>query len=194
MPGSSLWLLPPKSHPLNDPLVHLIEQTSSRFGSLNRFIPHVTLTSEISPSLYGHTPQQWLDSLQLSEGSGVKVGFEKLASEDAYVRKLYIKCTKTEGLRELAGMCRQQVEGYDEGKAAKWASETYNPHLSLLYHDCPPVDAKGLAATTEKVESAGLVLAGEGEGELGGWNGGTIILVPTDKPITKWTPVAERKL
>jgi 2',3'-cyclic-nucleotide 3'-phosphodiesterase len=33
-----------------------------------------------------------------------------------------------------------------------------------------------------------------GEGELGGWNGGSIILVPTDKSITEWVPVAERNL
>ncbi|KAH7414046.1 2',3'-cyclic-nucleotide 3'-phosphodiesterase [Phaeosphaeria sp. MPI-PUGE-AT-0046c] len=190
MPGSSLWLLPPKSHPLNDTLVTLIEQTSSRFGSLNRFIPHITITSEISPSLYAKSPQKWLDSLQLPEGNHVKVKFERLASEDVYVRKLYIKCTKTKELEELAGICRQQVEGQDEEKAITWATDTYNPHLSLLYHDCPPVDANALAATAESVEKAGLKLAGEGD--FAGWVGGRIILVPTDKSIEEWAPIAEK--
>ncbi|OAK98561.1 2',3'-cyclic-nucleotide 3'-phosphodiesterase [Phaeosphaeriaceae sp. SRC1lsM3a] len=192
MPGSSLWLLPPESHPLNHPLPTLIEQTSARFGSPNRFIPHVTLTSEISPSLYGNNPQEWLDSLDLSEGSGAKVKFERLASEDVYVRKLYIKCTKMKELDALAAICRRQVEGHDERKANSWATESYNPHLSLLYHDCPPIDAEGLAATAESVEKAGLSLVGEGK--LGGWVGGRIILVPTDRPIVEWVSIAERCL
>lgn len=134
MPGSSLWLLPPESHPLNEKLASLINRTASHFGSKDLFIPHVTLTSDlVKPSSYGPEPQRWLDSLDLPAGGDVKVEFEKLSTEDVYFRKLYIKCQKTKGLKALATVCRKQVAGYeDEGTARKWAEETYNPHASLL--------------------------------------------------------------
>jgi 2',3'-cyclic-nucleotide 3'-phosphodiesterase len=133
MPGSSLWLLPPTSDLLNGSLTSLIKRTSAHFGSSDLFIPHVTLTSEISASTYTSNAQGWLDSLELPTGDHVLVDFERLASEDVYVRKLYIKCKKSAGLKSLAKACRKQVADYsDEGRARKWADEVYNPHVSLL--------------------------------------------------------------
>jgi len=133
MPGSSLWLLPPVDHPLNDVIPSLIDKTSKQFNSPHRFLPHVTLTSEISPSTYGSNPQAWLDSLNLPAGQNVKVAFERLGSEDAFFRKLYIKCEKREGLNQLAKQCRQQVNGFaEEATASSWAEEQYMPHLSLV--------------------------------------------------------------
>lgn len=133
MPGSSLWLLPPANHALNNVLPALIDKTSSQFGSPHRFLPHVTLTSEILPSRYGSDAQGWLDSLNLDPGSDVRVNFEHLGSEDFFFRKLYIKCEKDDGLRKLAKECRKQVEGFsDEKKAEDWSNESYMPHLSLM--------------------------------------------------------------
>jgi 2',3'-cyclic-nucleotide 3'-phosphodiesterase len=135
MPGSSLWLLPPADHPLNAILPTLIDKTSKQFNSTHRFIPHVTLTSEISPSKYGSDPQAWLNSLSLpsSKHAPVKVGFERLGSDAHFFRKLYIKCQKTDGVKEVVIRCRQQVQGFEEeGKARVWAEEQYMPHLSLL--------------------------------------------------------------
>lgn len=134
MPGSSLWLLPPETHPLNQALTALIRRTASSFGSSDLFIPHITLTSDlVSPSSYGAEPQQWLDSLNLSVGGDVHVEFDRLDSEDVYFRKLYIKCIKTASLKALATACRRQVADHeDQETASKWAHETYNPHVSLL--------------------------------------------------------------
>jgi 2',3'-cyclic-nucleotide 3'-phosphodiesterase len=42
------------------------------------------------------------------------------------------------------------------------------------------------------VTDAGISLSGEGE--LGGWEGGVVWLVPTTKPIEEWKPIAERRL
>jgi 2',3'-cyclic-nucleotide 3'-phosphodiesterase len=193
MPGSSLWLLPPKSHPLNSILSDSIEQTSSRFDSPHRFIPHVTITSEISASTYSSDPQSWLESLKMPFARTVQVQFEELASENVFVRKLYIKCMKADGLEKLAVVCRQQVEGFEDvNKAEAWASDKYNPHLSLLYHDCPVVGAEEMSKVKDQVTKAGLSLVGEGN--LGGWIGGRVVLVPTDKPIDQWTPLAEIQL
>ncbi|KAK4033775.1 hypothetical protein C8A01DRAFT_39745, partial [Parachaetomium inaequale] len=67
MPGSSLWLLPPESHPLHPLLKTLITTTlPSNFpreaASAPRVVPHffpahVTLTSGIDPDTYGDDPQ-----------------------------------------------------------------------------------------------------------------------------------------
>jgi 2',3'-cyclic-nucleotide 3'-phosphodiesterase len=193
MPGSSLWLLPPKSHPLNSILSGLIQQIPSRFESPHRFLPHVTITSEISPSTYSSDPQAWLDSLDLPSALAVRVRLGRLASEDVFFRKLYITCAKGEGLEELALLCRQEVEGFkDEKLAEAWASEKYIPHLSLMYHDCPLVDAGGLSEVEQTVKQAGVSL--KGDGHLGGWTGGRVVVVPTDKPIDEWVPLAQREL
>lgn len=133
MPGSSLWLLPPDDHPLQDALTTLIKQTSAHFKSPHLFIPHITLTSEISPEMYGEDPQAWLDSLPIVSKRELSIRFEKIDSEDVFFRKLYIKCEKLGGLEKLAKVCRKQVRGFeDDAKAVEWVKNVYNPHLSLL--------------------------------------------------------------
>ena len=134
MPGSSLWLLPPVDHPLNEVIPHVIDGISEQFHSeFHRFLPHVTLTSEIYPSKYGSDPQAWLESLDLPSGNGVQVRFERLGSEDVFFRKLYIKCEKAEGIKQLAHQCRKHVNGFEEEtKLRAWTEEQYMPHLSLL--------------------------------------------------------------
>ncbi|KAF1930988.1 2',3'-cyclic-nucleotide 3'-phosphodiesterase [Didymella exigua CBS 183.55] len=194
MPGSSLWLLPPDSHPLNERLASLINSTASHFNSTDLFVPHVTLTSDlVNLSSYGSEPQTWIDSLDLPGGGDVKIEFEELNSEDVYFRKLYIKCQKTEGLKALAKACRKQVSDHeDEGIARKWAEETYNPHVSLLYHNCPRVDATGLEETVKLAQEAGVDLVNRSEGSS--WTGGRVVLVATEKPTSEWKPIAQRVL
>ncbi|KAI4945949.1 2',3'-cyclic nucleotide 3'-phosphodiesterase [Alternaria rosae] len=189
MPGSSLWLLPPADHALSEVLPRLIDKTSKQFGSPDRFIPHVTLSSNITASKHEPDPQAWLDSLDLPPIKDVLVKFERLGSEDVFFRKLYIKCEKSEGIRQLAKQSRKQVDGFEEESKAKvWAEDEYNPHLSLMYHDCPQVDAAGLAS----VDLLGVNL--DGTGDLGGWTGGRVVIVPTDKSIDQWQPIGERVL
>ena len=63
----------------------------------------------------------------------MQINFKELCSEDVFVRKLYIKCDKTEKLTKLGATCRRAVDGFDdESKADNWAQSAYNPHLSLL--------------------------------------------------------------
>lgn len=58
--------------------------------------------------------------------------------------------------------------------------------------DCLKVSDEEKENIEQLVKHAGVSL--EGEGELGGWTGGRLVLVPTDKPIKDWVPIAERKL
>ncbi|KAF2131658.1 hypothetical protein P153DRAFT_365228 [Dothidotthia symphoricarpi CBS 119687] len=130
MPGSSLWLLPPPSHPLNTLLPSLIKSTSSHFASPHTFLPHITLTSDIPPSTYAADPQTWLDGLALPAGKDVQVKFEGLGSEAVFFRKLYVKCEKNGGMKMLGRVCRQEIDGEEE--VEKWVEGVWTPHLSLL--------------------------------------------------------------
>ncbi|KAF2869799.1 2',3'-cyclic-nucleotide 3'-phosphodiesteras-like protein [Massariosphaeria phaeospora] len=192
MAGASLWLLPPADHPLHSVLTELIKKVSAHFHSPHLFLPHVTLTSDISPSSYASDPHKWLEEVEFPPGTEVKVEFRRLQSEDVFVRKLYIKVEKT-GVSDIGRAARKMVEGFEDGEAAnQCAEEKYAPHLSLLYHDCPRVDDDEIAKIEQLVQEAGVSLAGEGE--LGGWVGGRVVLVPTDRPIKEWAPLTEKKL
>jgi 2',3'-cyclic-nucleotide 3'-phosphodiesterase len=59
-------------------------------------------------------------------------------------------------------------------------------------HDCPKIDAKAIQEIKLLVKEAGVGL--DGEGKLGGWVGGRVVLVDTSKPINQWVPIAERTL
>lgn len=166
MPGSSLWLTPPPSHPLYEILAQLIESTLPKLFSqpdsasprLPVFAPHLTLTSNIDPAVYGSDPKGWLDSLpfasrpsipQSESGSrdeGSTVLFERVKSEDVFFRRCYIKCSFTDGVRQLAGVARawgvngDGEVGHDDvavlGKQTeKWLmewKEAFGPHVSLM--------------------------------------------------------------
>lgn len=139
MPGASLWLIPPKTSSFNSTLQHLITTTiPSHFPSATThdFIPHITLTSNISSSLYTSDPQNWLNNLSLPQSSTsdpLILALELLETGSQFVKKLTIRAEKCSSLVELAGACRAGAvsEGDAEG-AKKWAEEEYLPHLSLM--------------------------------------------------------------
>ncbi|KAF2461004.1 2',3'-cyclic-nucleotide 3'-phosphodiesterase [Lineolata rhizophorae] len=205
MPGSSLWLLPPPSHPLHSRLTTLISTTCpSYFASASprppTFIPHVTLTSEI-PTTASATlassdadPQAWLDALPLPAADDVRVRFQALDTEDVFFRRLTVRVEK-EGVRRLGTVARAWgVEGGGDRsweKACKWADETWRPHCSLMY--------AGFTVTEERrkelecmVKDASISF--DGEEDRGSWTGGLVVLVPTEKRIEDWKPVATRVL
>lgn len=139
MPGSSLWLVPPPSHPLHDIITKLISTTiPSLFPASSppppSFSPHLTLTSNIDPAIYGTDPQAWLDSIPFPPA---RVVFERVMTQDFYYRRCYLKCA-FEGLRDVAGIARAKgVEGEEAvgAKTEAWLEEwkgAFGPHVSLL--------------------------------------------------------------
>jgi len=164
MPGSSLWLLPPPTHPLHTRLNSLItsllptyfpqESSSSPDVVPHYFAAHVTLTSNIPPSLYGSDPQGWLErafaikATELAKEVYPRVRFEKVDTQDVFFRRCFIR-VGFEGVRNLAGLARavgvhdegDSVERNGEGEVKfggeteKWLGEwreAFGPHVSLM--------------------------------------------------------------
>ena len=140
MPGSSLWLIPPSSHPLYSIIKRLImESLPSRFPDVTgpEFRPHMTLTSNIDPAVYGDRPQEWLDSIAWPAARDVQVQFEAVRTEDVFFRRCYIKVA-FDGVKDVAGLARARgVIGEDTvgPETEKWLHEwrsAFGPHVSLI--------------------------------------------------------------
>ncbi|KAK1836781.1 putative cyclic phosphodiesterase [Podospora conica] len=195
MPGSSLWLLPPPTSPLHRTLTTLITTTlptllplesTSATLSPSFFAPHLTLTSNIPPSVYTSSPQAWLDSLPLPS---VRIRLTDLCTHDVFFRRCFLQVARERGVEELAAVARKWgVEGGDEERVRGWL-EGYGPHVSLMYGSVP-MDEERMGVVRKAVEEAGVALGEEGSG----WEGGVVWLVPTDRPIGEWKPIAVREL
>lgn len=144
MPGSSLWLLPPSTSPLHTPLTTLITSTlpsllpsesTSTTLSPSFFAPHLTLTSNIPPTIYSppaSSPQAWLDSLPLPSASSVRVRFTALRTHDVFFRRCFLEVAPGNGVEELARVARLWgVEGGDGEKVEGWL-RGFGPHVSLM--------------------------------------------------------------
>lgn len=59
-------------------------------------------------------------------------------------------------------------------------------------HDCPKVSIEEIEKVKEMVLDAGLSFTWNDE--CSGWTGGKVVLVPTDRPIEQWEPIAAREI
>lgn len=140
MPGSSLWLVPPPDHRLHHILSELITKTlPAKFPNEAGppFNPHMTLTSNIDPSIYGDNPQQWLDKIPWPASNGVNVRFHGVKTEEIFFRRGYIK-VDFDGVEDVAAIARARgVEGEETvgPKTKNWLKEwtaAFGPHVSLI--------------------------------------------------------------
>ena len=127
-PGLSLWLIPPEDGDiykvLNNAITHLVPRTL-KVSDAPRFEPHVTLTSRIPSHSVGSDPQRWLDEMDLPSVAEVEVKFQELALGDAFFKKLFIRCERSESLLRLAASCRVF-------SSSKTGEAEYDAHVSLL--------------------------------------------------------------
>ncbi|KAK7983421.1 hypothetical protein PG989_010823, partial [Apiospora arundinis] len=201
----------PPTHPLYALITELITRTlPSTFPDLTgptTFAPHMTLTSGIDPAVYGDDPQGWLDAVPWPRAADVGVRLETVATQDVFFRRCYLKVAFADGIRQIAGLARAvgvSGEGHaigpvTEGWLEEWR-EAFGPHVSLIYGS-NPIDDQKLKEISKAVEDAGVSLSSssnqgdkDASGNRGGWKGGVVWLVPTDKPIDEWKPIATRTL
>ncbi len=139
MPGSSLWLVPPPSHPLHDILTELITTTIPSLlqgESPPPFSPHLTLTSEVPPAVYGDQPQQWLDSIPWPTKSRVSVHFGQVKTEDVFFRRCYLTA-RFDGVCGVASLARARGVNDEQEpgiKTEQWLEQwrtSFGPHVSL---------------------------------------------------------------
>ncbi|KAK4221540.1 putative cyclic phosphodiesterase [Podospora fimiseda] len=208
MPGSSLWLLPPPSHPLFPLLSTLISSTlplnfplltSSPLLPKHFFTPHMTLTSDISPQTYSSDPQEWLDSIPFPFAKEIKVRFTRIKSQDFFYRRCFIG-VEYEGIDSVVAKAREYgVEGVGEQEKVRewlgWWREAFGGHVSLIYGDEQITD-EVMRKIERVVIDAGVKLPDidDDKGQWDGWQGGRVQLVKTDGPIKDWKVIAEREL
>ncbi|KAI0125025.1 2',3'-cyclic-nucleotide 3'-phosphodiesterase [Xylariales sp. AK1849] len=205
MPGLSLWLVPSTTHPLYAILAKLISETLPAEFSDEKgpsFIPHLTLTSDISDSTYKEEgPQRWLDSIPWPVSHDIKVRFKTVKTQDVFVRRCYIQ-VDFDGVKNVSGIARARGVNDEKEvgeKTERWFEEwktAFGPHVSLIYGN-NPIDEATLEDITKVVRRAGVQLEGtnvEGNGGMSGWEGGSVYLVPTNLSIERWKPIAVRSL
>lgn len=130
--------MPPGKQTTHDILQELIESTiPAQFAHLKsppKFAPHVTITSEIDPSIYEDDPEGWLENLDLSISAlNPVVTFTQLDTEKPFFRKLTLRVEKDMALLALATECRAiAVEKGNERSAEQWCNTVFRPHCSLL--------------------------------------------------------------
>lgn len=70
-----------------------------------------------------------------------------------------------------------------------------SPVTDAIYSGDMPIDESKLKEIQKVVEEAGVALnATSGSEGIGSWEGGVVWLVPTDKSIAEWKPIATRTL
>ncbi|KAF2154095.1 2, 3 cyclic phosphodiesterase [Myriangium duriaei CBS 260.36] len=207
MPGSSLWLIPPPNTPFNRSLNTWITATVPfRFSPSKppAFIPHVTLTSNIPFSLHDTKPtdaQVWLDCLELPlpaadapDDEKIVVDLAALEAGEPFFKKLTLKVADNLALDSLAIACRAQgVYSGDFERGRTWAKTEYQPHLSVMYADMPRKEAESkIPALLQDFDRAKSIFKPTRDGTVA--IGGSVVLVPTDKEIDQWKPIARREV
>ncbi|KAF3914494.1 hypothetical protein AA313_de0206287 [Arthrobotrys entomopaga] len=205
---ASLWLLPPPG-PLSSALQRLISTILPHHipDPVPDFQPHITISSGI-PLSSSTDFQTLLSSIPLDSLSP-KVQFKKVRYGTAFWTKITLELHKTTSLKELAVQCRSRiVPNVDEITAREWVEkyttpaesgeDGFIPHLSLVYWGSD-VEEDVRGKVEEEVYKAG-VTTDEVEleviGEMGGFEGGKLVVVDTTKKVEEWKGaiLAERQL
>ena len=128
-PGLSLWLVPPESshayNVLTKAISHIVPDEMGASGSAPKFEPHITLASRIPRQSVTTDPQKWLEEIDLPTISTAEVRWQELAVGDAFHKKFFIRCKRTDSLLQLASSCRAF-------SSATIDESQYDPHVSLL--------------------------------------------------------------
>ena len=124
----SLWLVPYRDSEIHtvlaDATARMVPSVlAAEDPLLPHFEPHLTLATHIPSILARGDLQTWLDKIDLPDE--VDVDFQELAVGDAFDKKLFIRCRKSDSLLSLASAGRKH-------SLIKVFGRYYDPHVSLL--------------------------------------------------------------
>ncbi|KAK5120967.1 hypothetical protein LTR85_005751 [Meristemomyces frigidus] len=183
MPGSSLWLVPPEDSELYKAIYELIvtDVPSVYPAKVPHFTPHITLTSDVTiPDT--EDSQKWLEGIKLPDTKALKVAIRQAEVGSIFFKKITMRCDKTPELCALAASCRAAgVQGNDAKGAQKWAEERSDMPEDEVEAKLDDVHKKVQEAKQQHPDS---ITA----------KGGSVLLVPTHKPIEEWKSIAVRQL
>ncbi|KAF2222985.1 hypothetical protein BDZ85DRAFT_120158 [Elsinoe ampelina] len=147
-----------------------------------------------SPPTSGPAPSQ-ASQATTSPALPIEINLHELEAGDPFFRKLALNATlPSPGLSALATVLRAQgCYGNDIETAKSWEKSEYRPHLSLLYADVPKDEARRkIPGVLQDLVRAKAILKPSRDGTVS--KGGSIVLVPTDREIGQWKPIASRPL
>ena len=128
-PGLSLWLVPPEGSDAYKVLIkaitEIVPDEMDASDSAPKFEPHITLASRIPRQSVASDPETWLNKIDLPEISSVAIRWHELAVGDAYHKRLFVRCKRSDSLLQLASSCRAF-------SSANVGEAQYDPHVSLL--------------------------------------------------------------
>ncbi|KAG8625994.1 hypothetical protein KVT40_006395 [Elsinoe batatas] len=158
--------------------------------------PEKAALSDPSPSpTPAPAPSQPSPSACTSPALPIEINLHELEAGDPFFRKLALNATlPSPGLSALATVLRAQgCYGNDVETAKSWEKSEYRPHLSLLYADVPKDEARRkIPGVLQDLVRAKAILKPSRDGTVS--KGGSIVLVPTDREIGQWKPIASRPL
>lgn len=165
--GLSLWIVPPESYKPGSLLKELTTKTfPTYFRGSPPFVPHVTLTADISEST-----RNLLSTMNLGSIAPPIIDFGPLAYGEGFFNGIYLNINQTDTLLALVKHVRECIN------QVPLEETSYGPHMSLAY-----VDKKPTADQLRYVESeaAGAI------GRSSGWKGGSVWLVDTSPIVSQW--------
>lgn len=125
----------------------------------------------------------------------IVVDLTTLEAGEAFFKKLTLRVAKPNApLEKLAIACRAQgVCSGDFERAREWERMEYEPHLSVMYADMPLKEAdKKIPALLQDFDRAKAIFKPARDGTVA--VSGSVVLVPTDREIDQWKPIARREV
>lgn len=165
----ALWYCPQQGSAAHETLELLIESLQSIFPSSPKFDPHITITNnlicndsdDVNRILTSCVAavQSIKPALEVSRSlEQPLVSFKSCSVGKKFFNKVVLDCHLNRYLVSIAQIMRElyvEIDDTSRGqRAATWARDEFQPHLSLLYSETYPISQAFLRVIQQRVEDA----------------------------------------
>lgn len=165
----ALWYCPQFGSTTFDTLELLIISLQTVFPNSPIFDPHVTISTNLvctnnddvnkiltSCVAAVQSIKSTLNDNKQSEGVSPLISFKGCSVGKRYFRKVVLECGDNRYLHSIAQIMRELYVEIDDSsrsqRAAAWARDEFDPHLSLLYSDVHPISQAFLRVIQQRIE------------------------------------------